>query len=114
MQLLTPKNKKNHKNLEIQKRRTVRFTDYILNRNFLIWKRTCLKRSLILYYFLRKFGLNIQICVGVRYSEDNKYDSSQKDIEGHAWLLLNDEIIFENDIRQTKSYTMTFCFPHVL
>ena len=112
MQLLTPKHNKIHKNLELQKLRIVKFTDYILNRNFLIWKKTCLKRSLILYHFLRKLGLNIQICFGVRYKKDYTNDVAEKDIEGHAWLLWNDEIFLEKDIKAVKSYLTTYSFPN--
>ena len=111
MQLLTPKHNKIHKNLELQKLRIVKFTDYILNRNFLIWKKTCLKRSLILYHFLRKLGLNIQICFGVRYKKHYTYDLAEKDIEGHAWLLWNDEIFLEDDIKAVKTYIVTYCYP---
>lgn len=112
MQLLTPKHNKIHKNLELHKLRIVKFTDYILNRNFLIWKKTCLKRSLILYHFLRKLGLNIQICFGVRYKKDYTNDVAEKDIEGHAWLLWNDEIFLEKDIKAVKSYLTTYSFPN--
>jgi Transglutaminase-like superfamily len=105
MNALTPGNSKQHKNLDIEK--VVKFTDYILSRNLWVYKTTCLKRSLVLYRFLRKLGMNVHICFGVR-SPDGE---SRKKLEGHAWLLYNGDIFLERNIEMTKTYKVTYCFP---
>jgi hypothetical protein len=50
-------------------------------RNIPILKGACLKRSLILYRFLRKEGLQVVINIGVA-KEDG-------DLIGHSWLTLD-------------------------
>ncbi len=61
MKTLAPRNFKVCKNMDMEKLKDkiVKFTDYILGRNFFVYKSTCLKRSLVLYHFLRKSGINL-------------------------------------------------------
>lgn len=115
MNVFTPRNVKGYQNLKMEKSRDkiVKFTDYILSRNFLIYKTTCLKRSLVLYHFLRKMGINVHICFGVRYRYNEKLPGreAKKGLEGHAWLLYKGGIILERNVDITETYTMTYCFP---
>ncbi len=110
MNVLTPGDLRQHKNQDIEK--VVKFTEYILSRNLWIYKTTCLKRSLILYHFLRKAGLNVYVCFGVRYKDEKLPDrEAQKKLEGHAWLLYNGDIFLEGNTEIAKTYKVTYCFP---
>ncbi|MDR4497684.1 MAG: lasso peptide biosynthesis B2 protein [Candidatus Scalindua sp.] len=113
MRAFTPRILKIDNSLDIQefKDKVVRFTDYVLSRKYVKGKNTCLRRSLVLYYFLRKFGINVTICFGVRYSEVQPSSHTQKKLEGHAWLLYKGKIFLERNAEATKIYKMTYSFP---
>lgn len=112
MSMLTPRDLKVYQHLELEnlKDKTVKFTDYILSRNSLASENTCLKRTLVLYHFLRKMGMDVQVCFGVKYNtlSDSK---TQKRLEGHAWLLYHGDIFLERNTEVTKTYKLTYCFP---
>jgi hypothetical protein len=110
--MLTPRDLKVYQHLELEnlKDKTVKFTDYILSRNSLASENTCLKRTLVLYHFLRKMGMDVHVCFGVKY--DTLSDSkAQKKLEGHAWLLYHGDIFLERNTEVTKTYKLTYCFP---
>ena len=109
LKLLTPKDVKSYQNQERAKEMVVKYTDYILGRNYWMYKKICLKRSLILYHFLKKLGMNIRICFGVKLP-DGKIKSK---LEGHAWLVYQGDIFLERDVEMTKSYKITYCFPEM-
>jgi hypothetical protein len=113
MRTLTPCAAKSNNRRHDQELRDkiVKYTDYILSRNFWVYRSTCLKRSLILYHFLRKTGIDLQICFGVRYKKDSAEAMRKRKIEGHAWLLHSGDIFLETNSEMTKTYTMTYCFP---
>jgi hypothetical protein len=113
MKILTPKySKRNNKyDSEHQRRRIETYTAYILSINFWMYKDICLKRSLVLYHFLRKSGLNVHVCFGVRYEEDLKDKGKLNKFEGHAWLLYNGHFFLERNPEETRTYTMTYCHP---
>ncbi len=115
MKVLTPRGLSAYKNLNIERSRDkiVQFTDYILSRNFWIYKSTCLKRSLVLYQLLRKSGLNVNVCFGVRYNDKLPGKETGKKLEGHAWLLHKGEIFLEKNVEETKTYKTTYCFPQI-
>lgn len=93
------------------KDKIVKFTDYILRHNLWTDKNTCLRRSLVLYHFLRKSGINVFVCFGVRYNERLSDREAKKKLEGHAWLLYHGDIFLERNAEVTETYTMTYCFP---
>ena len=113
MRILTPADKTvpNHMDLEKRKDKIVKYTDYILGRHFWIYKSICLKRSLILYHFLRQLGIKVHICFGVKYNEALTDKEAKKKLEGHAWLLYKGDIFLEKNIEAAKTYQMTYCFP---
>jgi hypothetical protein len=113
MKTLTPYARKSNRKRDSEELsdKIVKYTDYILSRNFWMYRSTCLKRSLVLYHFLRKAGIITQICFGVRYKEDPAGMRRKKKIEGHAWLLHSGDIFLETNSEMTKTYTMTYCFP---
>lgn len=106
MRICTPRNSKVYdgRNREKLRVRAVKFTDYILDWNALRGRNTCLKRALVLYYFLRKWGMDVQVCFGVRYTAHQRLD-------GHAWLLYQDDFFLERNAEMTKAYKQTYCFP---
>jgi len=112
MQMFTPlKTHRNIKNENSAQEKIVRYTDYILNLNAWIWRTTCLKRSLLLYRFLNKFGIKVQVCFGVRFNNNLISKDKAFNLKGHAWLLLNGEIFLERNIEMAKGYRTTYCFP---
>ncbi len=113
MKILTPQERRFNGRCDYQeiKDKIVKYTDYILSRNYLVYKNTCLKRSLILYHFLRKVGIDTQICFGVRYKKGLTDTSGGKKLEGHAWLLYNGDIFLETNSEIIETYKMTYCFP---
>lgn len=114
MKMLAPRNLKVCRNMDLEKLKDkiVKFTDYILGRNFLTYKSACLKRSLVLYHFLRKSKINVHICFGVKYNKLSDNETKEK-LEGHAWLLYQENIFLERNEEITKTYTMTYCFPEI-
>ncbi len=113
LRILTPQDVKVYKDMDPAKSkdRIVKFTDYILSRNFWIYKNTCLKRSLVIYHFLRKLGINVHLCFGVRYNGKLPDREAEKKLEGHAWLLYNRDVFLERNTDVMKTYKMTYCFP---
>jgi hypothetical protein len=100
-------------NDEYYKDKIVRFSDYILTRDFWIYKSTCLKRSLVLFHFLRRAIPDIYICFGVRLRNDVAFEK-QKVLDGHAWLMNNEGILLERNPDVGRMYTVTYCFPEML
>lgn len=111
--ILTPKKKRTYKKLYLDKSKDtiVKFADYILSRNFWIDKNTCLKRSLVLYHFLRRIGMNVHMCIGVRYYNGPKTDDMLRKLEGHAWLLYKGKPYLEKEISEITTFKTTYCFP---
>jgi len=89
----------------------VKYADYILSRNFWMFRSTCLRRSLVLYHFLRRGGTNVQICFGVRYKGELGQEEFSKELEGHAWLLYKGEIFLERNVAMAGEYRVTYCYP---
>lgn len=111
MKMLAPRSLKVCPNMDMRDK-IVKYTDYILRHNLWIDKNTCLKRSLVLYHFLRKSRINVHICFGVKYNKLSDNEAKEK-LEGHAWLLYRGNIFLERNEEITKTYTMTYCFPEI-
>lgn len=109
--ITSSKTHKKIKNMNSTQEKVVRYTDYILNLNVWIWRTTCLKRSLLLYRFLNKIGMNVQVCFGVKYNKSLTSNKQNRNLDGHAWLLLNGGIFLERNIEIVGRYKMTYCFP---
>jgi len=115
MKMLTPRDLRVCKDQDSESRdKIVKFADYLLNRNFWIFRSTCLKRSLILYHFLRKLGINLHVCFGVKYNVKLPDRKTQKKLEGHAWLFYNGNIFLERNTEVTKTYKLTYFFPDIM
>ena len=53
--------------------------DHVLYRLPWIWRRTCLRRAVVLAALLRRDGLDPEVVIGVRRSPEGA-------VEAHAWL----------------------------
>ncbi|HKG94846.1 MAG TPA: lasso peptide biosynthesis B2 protein [Gemmatimonadaceae bacterium] len=53
--------------------------DHVLYKMPWIWRRTCLRRAIVLAALLRRDGLDPEVVIGVRRSP-------QGSVEAHAWL----------------------------
>lgn len=94
---------------EVQK--TTKFTDYLLNLDLLCFKYNCLKRCLVLYYMLRKKGLNISIVFGVK-SEEGASINFLNSIEGHSWLTYKKAVYIERNEQLTREYKPIYSYPN--
>ena len=110
----TPRSVKYQENASLKKTtdKIVKFIDFILKRDFGRYKEnTCLKRSLVLYYYLRKHGIDVHICFGVKYDDKATNTEEKNRLIGHAWLLYNGNILLEKNAAETKTYKVTYSFP---
>jgi hypothetical protein len=113
MKTLTPGGKKFGINLAVDLlvEKIVKYTNYILGYNWLAYKNTCLTRSLVLYHFLRQYGIEVHICLGVKKGDSLKEADSEKILQGHAWLTYNGNIFLEKNSAGAHNFKMTYCFP---
>lgn len=56
----------------------MRRVDTLLGRMPPPWRRTCLTRSAVLFHLLRRSGMAVDLCIGVR--------GDRGQMEAHAWL----------------------------
>jgi Uncharacterised nucleotidyltransferase/Transglutaminase-like superfamily len=90
--------------------RIIKFTDYLLAWNFWIYRRTCLKRCLVLYHFLYPVIPRLDICFGVKTKKDAVSDK-RRGLDGHSWLVRNGEVYLEDKPDLVKKYVVTYGFP---
>lgn len=83
-------------------RRIVVFVNWWLSRNFWEFRPTCLKRSLLLFHFLRREGIPVKIHYGISKNGDK--------LEGHSWLTLEKSPFLEDGLTGEK-YKETFVYP---
>ncbi|RJQ47191.1 MAG: lasso peptide biosynthesis B2 protein [Nitrospiraceae bacterium] len=113
MKILTPQHSRSSLNYSTDEmsNKIEKYTDYILSRDFWMYKNICLKRSLILYRFLRKYGIYVSVCFGVRFKEVLLQGAAGKNMEGHAWLLYKGNIFLEKNPEEPGTYKITYCYP---
>ena len=68
------------------------------------WKRTCLKRSAVLYYLLRNAGLPVHLHIGVRKSAAGA-------LQAHAWLVRDGVPFLEPDRSEHLGFAVIAAFP---
>jgi hypothetical protein len=78
------------------------FTDRYLRSKVRLGRRTCLRRSLLLANLLRKSGVEVNVCLGVRVREGR--------LEGHSWLIREGTPFLERE-ENWKAYTCVFTLP---
>ncbi len=65
---------------------------------------TCLKRSLVLYKFLREKGVEVRINIGVKGDSEKIY--------GHAWLTLDGKLyLAQLQPQMNEDFKVCFIFP---
>lgn len=89
----------------------VKFTDYVLNRNIGPLRQNCLRRSLLLYTFLRRVGIDVDVCMGVKHARSNTDGSVANLLDGHAWLLRDERLFLEPCVQLPELYTVTYRYP---
>ena len=80
------------------------WVDRVLRRLPPPWKRTCLKRAVVLHYLVRRAGRPTELRIGVRRDE-------QRSLAAHAWLVQNDEPYLEDGADHVSSYQVLAAFP---
>ena len=71
------------------------------------WRKTCLKRALVLHYLLRRAGRPATLVIGVRRDEHDA-------LAAHAWLAHEDTPYLETGTDQVASYRVLTAFPSSL
>lgn len=68
------------------------------------WHYTCLKRSAVLYYLLRRDGRTVELCIGVRRDAGGAF-------RAHAWLLQGGLPYLESGRGSPEAYRVIARFP---
>jgi hypothetical protein len=76
----------------------------ILKRNPDNIGRMCLRRSLVLYRYIRLSGVPAQFCLGVKKDQDG--------LIGHAWVEIDGNHYL--DYQEDKEYFVTFSYPEAI
>lgn len=80
------------------------WVDRLLTRLPWPWRRTCLKRAVVLYHLLHRAGRPAVLHIGVRR------DGAAK-LEAHAWLTRNDMIVLEPPATGVEDFLPIASFP---
>lgn len=100
-----------HPNFSAITAKAEKFTDYILGRRFWIYQPNCLKRSLFLFYVLRKRGIAVQWNLGARFVANDLAANATRKLDGHAWLTYDGKLLLEPHQTLATHYAVTFSFP---
>lgn len=73
----------------------------------------CLKRALVIFRVLRVYGMDVQVCMGVRKDHLSPAEDPDTHLQGHAWLLVNGKPFLEDSRSMATTYTPVFSFPIV-
>jgi hypothetical protein len=80
------------------------WVDRVLTRLPPPWRRTCLKRALVLHYLLHRAGRPAELVIGVRRDERNE-------LAAHAWLARGGTPYLEPGADHVDSYQVLTVFP---
>ena len=94
-------------------RKVAGYTDFILMRNWWIYRMNCLKRALVIYRIMRLNGLAVEICIGVKKQPSIPVLNSENPLIGHAWLRFNGKPFLEDSRSMATTYTCVVSFPTV-
>lgn len=83
------------------------WVDRVLTRLPPPWRRTCLRRALVLHYLLHRAGRPAELVIGVRRDEHNQ-------LAAHAWLAHGGIPYLESGADQVASYQVLTAFPSSL
>ncbi len=79
------------------------WVDRVLRRLPPPWRRTCLKRAIVLHYLLHRAGRPAELRIGVRRDERSA-------LAAHAWLVQNDRPYLERGSDRIESYRVLASF----
>ena len=82
------------------------WVDRVLNRLPPPWRRTCLKRALVLHYLIHRAGRVAELRIGVRRDE-------RAELAAHAWLVRDSLPYLETGADHLDSYQLLTTFPSV-
>lgn len=70
-------------------------------------RNACLRRSLLLFGRLRRAGLPVTFCLGIRKDQAL---GSHDPVDGHAWLELDGRVLLESEATAERNLR-TFSYP---
>ena len=79
------------------------WVDRVLQRLPPPWKKTCLRRALVLHYLVHRAGRPAELRIGVRRDDRNE-------LAAHAWLVHHDELYLESGTEHVASYQVLTAF----
>lgn len=82
------------------------WVDRVLTRLPGPWRKTCLKRALVLHYLLQRAGRPAGLRIGVRRDES-------RELTAHAWLVRQEQPYLESAGQSLDSYRVLAAFPPV-
>lgn len=88
----------------VDDRAVAEWVDRVLGRLPPPWRRTCLKRALVLQYLVRSAGRRTELCIGVRRDALNA-------LTAHAWLVRDGVPYLEAGADHVASYRLLTTFP---
>lgn len=68
------------------------------------WRRTCLKRAVVLYYLLGRAGRPATMNIGVRKQADGE-------LEAHAWLTRDEAVVLEPPTSNVVTFQRIAALP---
>ena len=80
------------------------WVDRVLRRMPPPWRKTCLKRALVLHSLLRRAGRPAELRIGVRRDDAG-------DLTAHAWLARDGQPYLERGEDRVASYQVLAAFP---
>lgn len=102
LKILTPASDKPQKWLTGKEEQVKNYTDKVLGFEKFIYKKNCFKRTLSLYYFLRRSGIPVVVNLGVRKVKDK--------LEGHGWLTLDGKPFWEKN-ENPLNFEVIYSYP---
>jgi len=84
-----------------------RWVDRLLRRLPGPWRRTCLKRSAVLYHLLRRAGRPVELWIGVNRNGVRGTEA----VGAHAWLVRAGQPYLESHPEHALSHTVIARFP---
>ena len=92
---------------DIDDQALARWVDQMLGALPWPWRRTCLRRSAVLYGLLRRAGRPVELWIGVRRDQGS-------DVTAHAWLTLAGAPYLEANAEHSGRHTPIARFPTAL
>ncbi|HWH04527.1 MAG TPA: lasso peptide biosynthesis B2 protein [Gemmatimonadales bacterium] len=75
------------------------------------WRRTCLRRAVVLYALLHHAGRPVQLWIGVR---NNRDAPDNEGVSAHAWLTSGGVPYLEANVDHVTAHTPIARFPEAL